>query len=110
MYVDEVTVEIGELFHSHFETCLDDNLTKQEAEEQAITSAIEFIKDVLEDRVVIEIRYERKKPVRASIQYVNDNEDSSVIIPFQEKKGILKRMFPSKIKVERLFWSGKEFK
>ncbi len=106
---DEVTVGIGALFHTHFETYLDEKLDRQEAEDQATSNAIEFINDVLEDQVVIEIKYEGKKQVRASTQYIDDNECSSVIIPIHEKKGILNRMFPPKNKIEKLLWSGKEY-
>ncbi|MCD4693702.1 MAG: hypothetical protein K8R79_12365 [Calditrichales bacterium] len=107
---DEVTVGIGELFHTHFETYHDDSLAKQQAEDQATANAIEFIKDVLADQVVIEIQYDGNKPVRASMQYFDDNEASSVVIPVHDKKVMLKRIFPSKIKVKKLLWSGKEVK
>lgn len=41
---DEVTVGIGDFYHTHFETYLDNTVPKDEAESMAVSESINFIK------------------------------------------------------------------
>jgi hypothetical protein len=105
---DEVTVGIGQLFHTHFETYLDDSLSKTEANEQAVLKTIEFIRDVLADKYVIEICYKGNNPTRARVFPLGEEGLESWTIPIGGITEILRILFSPKKKIARYVWSGKE--
>ena len=100
---EEVTVRIGKLAHTHFETYLDDSLPKQDAEDQATSDAIDFVKDILDNLVIIERWYDGETLIQAALQYIDEDEPSRVIGVFLGKE-----IDQSRIRVEKLLWSGIE--
>jgi hypothetical protein len=55
---DEITVGIGEHFHCHFPTYLHDEPTSNAAEQEAAQEAAAFVRDVLDNRVVLHLHSE----------------------------------------------------
>jgi hypothetical protein len=55
---DEVTVGIGEHFHCHFETYLDEAVTAGERDRVAAEQAVEFVANFLADSIVLRVQYE----------------------------------------------------
>jgi hypothetical protein len=105
---DEVTVGIGEYFHTHFETYLDDSVSKSEADRKAATEAIEFIRQVVSDMYVLEIHYKGNHRTRAQIVPLGETGRYSVTVSIGEKSGgIWKRLFPTKERIDRYVWSGR---
>lgn len=62
---DEVTVGIGEHFHCHFETYLDEGLPGAERERLAAERAVDFIASFMADSIVLRVTRERGRVVSA---------------------------------------------
>ena len=105
---DEVTVGIGQFFHTHFETYLDDSLSKSEANRQAATGAIEFIQGVVSDRFVLVIYYKGEDPTQARVIPLGEKGRDSRVMPIGQKTGFFQKLFPPKERIVRCLWSGKE--
>lgn len=60
---DEVTVGIGEHFHCHFETYLDDSIPQVERERLAVARAVDFIASFMADSIVLRVSRERGRIV-----------------------------------------------
>jgi hypothetical protein len=52
---DEVTVGIGEHFHTHFEAYLDSSMPREEGEVQAVKNALAFISDFMQGNLILEV-------------------------------------------------------
>ena len=55
---DEVTVGIGEHFHCHFETYLDETVAPDERNRVAAERAVEFIANFMSDSIVLRVQRE----------------------------------------------------
>jgi hypothetical protein len=73
---DEVTVGIGEHFHCHFETYLDESVPQPERERLAAERAVDFIASFMTDTIVIRVTRERGRVVSAGAHPVETLETS----------------------------------
>lgn len=103
---NEVTVHVGNHYHQHFETDLGDNPNTPESREEAVSDAMDFVREIVEDQVVLEVVYEDDKPVNAGIRYADDDESWSRVAYFRDEKTALRPISPKKIRVEKHLWSG----
>ena len=54
---DEVTISIGDYFHCHFSTFLQEGLSPAEAESEAAREAVEYIADFMADEVILRLHF-----------------------------------------------------
>jgi hypothetical protein len=73
---DEVTVGIGEHFHCHFETYLDEGVPQAHREGLATERAVEFIEAFLADSIVLRVRREGGRVVSAGTHPVDTQQAS----------------------------------
>ena len=74
---DEVTVAIGEHFHCHFETYLDDGVPQHQRERLAAEQAVDFIASFMAGSIVLRVRREKGQVVSAGVFPVAAQETSS---------------------------------
>jgi hypothetical protein len=55
---DEITIGIGEHYHCHFETSLDEGVPQTESERLAAQRAVDFIAEFMADSIVLRISRE----------------------------------------------------
>jgi hypothetical protein len=97
----EITVCIGENFHTHFEINIShDNLGNNNAKE-VISEVIEFVGDILNDKILLRIKMQRNKVISSSIVYENDM--GKVI----ENNGLIRNILKKETKIIFYSWSGR---
>ena len=63
---DEITVQIGQHFHCHFETHLDEGVAPTEGERLAVQRAVDFIVEFMADSIVLRVSRQRGRVVSAA--------------------------------------------
>ena len=71
---DEITVGIGELHHSHFEVYTQSADTLDERERLAAESAVEYIRDIIEERVRFRVQFQQGRCLGSSSWYPEHSE------------------------------------
>jgi len=70
---DEITVSIGEHFHCHFSTYLQDSLSSDEVERATAREAVEYIADFMAGDMILRLQFKGKQ-FRSSETYYRDTE------------------------------------
>jgi hypothetical protein len=70
----EVTVGIGQLHHSHFETCTQSALTLEERERVAAEMAANYIRDIIEERVRFSVQFAAGRCLGSTSWYPEHSE------------------------------------
>lgn len=101
----EFHFRIGNKFHTHFDIDFSSKNAFINNSMDVIDEVIEFIKDIIEDKVYIKVKLRNERVVYSSIVYENsiDNPIESI----GNLKRLINRIFPSKEKVILYAWSGK---
>lgn len=83
--VEELTVEIGRIFHSHFSWYSYSTDEKSEGLSLAINAAIDFVERVTQDQYIFEVQYSKDEIVSVTCFLENeyDGEDSETLAPFK---------------------------
>ena len=76
---DEYTVGIGELFHTHFETYLRDDMQEEERRREAASEAVAFIKAFIDGEVELSVTYKGNEPTRCSARHIEEKSPFSTI-------------------------------
>jgi hypothetical protein len=72
---EEITVYIGEYFHCHFSPYLQDTYPSDEANQEVAQQAVEYIADILDDKIVLRLNIENGA-FRMSQTYYRDMEEA----------------------------------
>ncbi len=102
---DEITVGIGTFYHAHFETYLDDTMPKEEAEAQAVSDALRFIQDFIQDKTVLSLIFRGNQPIGANLSHSDSAPACSCMATFGIKD-LFARIFGWNRKYKSYKWSG----
>ncbi|MAT97095.1 MAG: hypothetical protein CL608_08135 [Anaerolineaceae bacterium] len=82
--VVELTIGIGNMFHCHFDPTVfvNDNISREKAEQQCIDSAVAFVEEFLAERTILYVRYSDGKPGMSGIV----NRQNEATIPKNARK------------------------
>ncbi len=83
----EVTVWFGELFHEHFSSLYYTHLPKAEAEARSVEHAMELVRCILQDDVILRVTYEGATPRAASIRLAGQEDATSGVATFRDPDG-----------------------
>ena len=107
--IREFYFRIGSKFHTHFDIEFSNENPFNNNSMDVIDEVIEFIKDILEDKVYIKVKLRNERVVSSSIVY-----EDSVDKPIETMgtlQGLINRLFPSKEKSKEKIvlytWTGK---
>ncbi|QUH26361.1 hypothetical protein [Serpentinicella alkaliphila] len=99
---EEAIVFLGEYFHTHFNVYLDNDDDYQKLRDEVISETLNFVKDVFDDKVVLEVQTSKNKLICSSVRYTDENEAYTSVMPVN---GILRRIFSINVKKSINFWS-----
>jgi hypothetical protein len=102
---DEVTVGIGESFHTHFESYLDSSVSKEEGEFEAIRSALDFISDFMKGRLILDVKYRGDRPTGATVRAPGEKRKASATVGIGLKH-ITSRIRNRRTGTRRYSWNG----
>jgi hypothetical protein len=100
---DELTIGIGEYFHTHFSLYDYEDLPEEQQWQASSDEAVRFIDDFISERIILSIKYFGGEPRSASIFYEDDPEHCSTIVPAQKDSPK-----PASKEIKEIFykWSG----
>lgn len=102
---NEITVLLGEYFHTHFERAsYEDDIFDSTVRKQIITDTISFISDVLSDKVVLRVEKRGNRLLSSSIVYLGETESGgyTALIPVS---GLFSKFFSRNKEIELNTWS-----
>ena len=99
---DEAIVFLGEFFHTHFSVYSANEDEYIQLRDEVISEILNFVKDVFDDKVVLEVQTSKNKLICSSVRYTDENEAYTSVMPVN---GILRRIFSSNVKKSINFWS-----
>jgi hypothetical protein len=99
---DELTIEIGELHHTHFSAYNYDADTDYEQLRYAIKAAAQFVADVINDRVLISVDYAGDRCIGSSHRYLCTDRGNSDMVRLPDAP----LFFNQATRSERYLWSG----
>jgi hypothetical protein len=101
----EFYFRIGSKFHTHFDMEFSDENAFSNNSMDVIDEVIDFIKDIIEDKLYIKVKLRNERVVYSSIVY-EDSVDNP-IESMGNLQGLVNRLFLSKEKIILYSWSGK---
>jgi len=102
---DEITVGIGDYFHTHFDTYFERDTPEDQAESQAVENALIFINDFLSEKIVLEISYSGLKPTAADVHYL-EGEGTAPWVSTGSLLGLIANRLRRRRTTKHYVWSG----
>ncbi len=102
----DITVLLGVHFHTHFDqNSLDGDTFDGTVRKQVITDTINFIIDVMSDKVLLRVEKRGNKLLSSSIEYIDEHEGTgyTTIAPLS---GLLNKFFSSNKEIMLNTWNG----
>jgi hypothetical protein len=101
---EEIIIGLGDNFHMHFETySCGGNISDSAIRKKVINDAIEFIRMVISDRILLRLKFKHDRLVSSHIVHLDKLKGKYILIPL---RGFLKRLIPGKTLVSEHTWSG----
>lgn len=101
---NDVILRIGDIFHVHFRADYH-RLEPEEAEDEAISSALNFARDFFADQMVLRIKYRRGRPVSTSIFDPRRDACAGWIVSLS-LNSVLGTLLFHKSQIKDFVWSG----
>jgi len=102
---DEITVGLGEHFHTHFDRySYQDEISNNDVRRNIILDTLEFINEVLNDKILQEVEMQGDKLISSSVTYLGKTQNGYT--KMMTLPGLVRKLFKKdKIKMQYV-WSG----
>ncbi len=88
----EITVYIGDDFHSHFDAYLDEVYYTPKSLEEGVSDVMDFVRGIFEDKIVVEVDYEGGEVLGYEARNIDERRSAP----------------PAKNRSEKHLWSGRK--
>ena len=100
----EITVLIGDRFHTHFDIDVSYKDVADNNSKQVIYDVLQFIEDIINEKILLRVKMSGERVISSSIVYADDINNP--IESMAELSGLLKGIFSNKASIRLYSWSG----